>query len=64
MFFVFHADEKYIPQVHSRPMMAGIDRNGHMCWDEPTVHVDNETLQGYRDDLHYERIATHKGKGI
>jgi hypothetical protein len=65
MIFHFYADEKHIPMVHSRPVMAGIDRNGHMCWDEPCCDYDNsDKVNDFKYDLHYIRVANGKGKGI
>jgi hypothetical protein len=65
MFFVFYTDEKYIPYVHSRPMMAGINSRGQMCWDEPSCDYDNnEKVNDYKYDLNYTKIANGKGKGV
>jgi hypothetical protein len=63
--FHFYADEKYIPLVHSRPVMAGIDRDGRMCFDEPSCDYDNSSVvNDYKYDLHYEKIANGKAKGV
>jgi hypothetical protein len=64
MMFHFYADEKYNPLVHCRPVMAGVDRNGRMCWDEPCHNIDSVDLEDHRGDVNYMKFANTKGKGV